>query len=361
MSALPALLQSDSSSTLTRAGGRAAQSLLFGHDMLAVHLVRLLHSTFRSDTLALPDAERQRLEARAATCLRAIMLLSRACEGPTLAASEHWPTWAITYFNPVARDALALREHPDRALAVLAHSTALLLAWRALVAYRTFLNDLAQRATATAAGPALGRMRANSELRTRKYGGEYLNRVLREVLHGLAGGIARDAGKTLEDAGEELLGGSLFRHLYGPAARGPGGGVGGAEGDLNALAEAARADLPKAKACLAVLFIHAACTLPADSTGEETLNALAAPLGWSEPCLYDSNQPGEAILELLITVRHAYGERLTVLNADNVVELYHTIHDPHNPRHQQAQPSSSTATGMYLRPRRTSNWRQGTM
>jgi hypothetical protein len=358
MGALPALLQSDSNSTLTRDGGRAAQALLFNHDMLAVHLVRLLHSTFPSDALALPAAERERLEARAATCLRTVMLLSRACDGPALTAPQHWPAWAITYFNPVARDALALREHPDPALAVLAQSTALLLAWRALVAYRVFLDDIAQRATAVGTG-GLARMRAIGDLRTRKSGGEYLLRVLREVLHGLVGGTPGTAGSTLADAGRELLGGSLFAYLYGPAARGAGtagaGGAGGAEGDLSELAQAARADLPKAKACLAVLFMHAACSLPADSTGEGTLNALAAPLAWPEPCPYD-DQP-EA-MRLFFTVRHAHGDRLTVLDADRVVELYNTIHDPRY--HQRAQPSYSTSTGVYLRPRRT-NWRQGTL
>jgi hypothetical protein len=361
MGALPALLQSDTSSTLTRDGGRAAQALLFNHDMLAVHLVRLLHSTFPSDALALAATERQRLEARAATCLRTVMLLTRACDGPDLAAPQHWPAWAITYFNPVARDALALREHPDPALAVLAQSTALLLAWRALLAYRAFLDDIAKRAVGVGNG-GLARMRAIGELRTRKSGGEYLLRVLREVLQGFAGGTAGAASSTLAEAGQELLGGSLFTHLYGPAARGAagaaGGGGGGAEGDLNELAQAARADLPKAKACLAVLFMLAACSLPADSTGEETLNALAAPLAWPEPCPYDDeDQPAEA-MRLFLTVRNEHGDRLTVLDADAVVALYKTIHDPRH--HPRAQPSNSTSTGVYLRPRRT-NWRQGTL
>jgi hypothetical protein len=361
MAALPALLQSDSSSALTRDGGLAAQALLFGHDMLAMHLVRLLHSTFPSDALALPIAERQRLEARAATCLRTVMLLSRACDGPTLAAPQDWPAWAITYFNPVARDALALREHPDPDLAMLAQGTALLLAWRALVAYRTFLDDIAERAATAATGP----LRATGELRSRESAGEYLLRVLREVLHGLVGGAA---GSTLADVGQTLLGGNLFVHLYGPSAHGRrgssgGGGAAGATGgaggadEMNALAQAALADLPSAKACLAVLFMLAACSLPADSTGEETLNALATPLPWTEPCLYDDS--GEA-MRLLLTMRNAHGHRLTVLDADAVVALYHTIHDP---RHQRAQPPGDTAGGtgsFYLRPRRT-NWRQGTL
>jgi hypothetical protein len=358
MGALPALLQSDSSSSLTHDGGRAAQALLFNHDMLAVHLVRLLHSTFPSDALALPAAERQRLEARAATCLRTVMLLTRACDGPALAAPQHWPAWAITYFNPVARDALALCEHRDPTLAVLAQSTALLLAWRALVAYRAFLDDIATRDTA-ANTRGLARIRAIEELRTRRSGGEYLLRVLREVLQGLARGTAGAMSSTLADAGQELLGGSMFPHLYARGAIGTtgggGGGGGGAEGDLNELAQAARADLPKAKARLAVLFMVAACSLPADSTGEETLNALAAPLAWPEPCPYDV-QPEEA-MKLFLTVRNEHGNRLTVLDADAVVALYNTIHDPR--QHRRAQRSNSTSTGVYLRPRRT-NWRQGT-
>ena len=367
MGALPALLHSDCSSTLTRDGGRAAQALLFNHDMLAVHLVRLLHSTFPSNALGLPAGERQRLEARAAMCLRAIMLLSRACDGPSLSAPQHWPAWAITYFNPVARDALALREHPNAALAALAQSTALLLAWRALVAYRAFLDDIVQRATVTGTG-GLARMRAIGELRTRKSGGEYLLRVLREVLNGLVGNTTRAAGSILAEAGQKLLDGSLYEHLYGPNARGAASTAGGgasAEGDMSELAQAARTDLPKAKACLAVLFMHAACSLPADSTGEETLNALAAPLAWPEPCPYDGrpgeqgepDEPSEA-MRLFFSVRHAHGDRLTVLDADKVVELYRTIHNPRHPH--QAQPSNSTSTGVYLRPRRT-NWGQGTL
>ena len=363
MAALPALLQSDSSSALTRDGGLAAQSLLFGRDMLAVHLVRLLHSTFPSDALALPIIERQRLEARAATCLRTVMLLSRACDGPTLVAPQDWPAWAITYFNPVARDALALREHPDPALAMLAQSTALLLAWRALVAYRTFLDDTAQRAATAATAPVMSRLRTIGELRSRKSAGEYLLRVLREVLHGLVGGTAGGAaGSTLADVGQELLRGTLFAHsVHGPrggsGAVGTAGGAGGAD-EMNVLAQAARADLPRAKACLAVLFMLSACSLTPDSTGEETLNALATPLAWPEPCLYD-DEPGEA-MRLLLTVRNAHGDRLTVLDADAVVALYHTIHDP---RHLRAQPPGDTAGGtgsFYLRPRRT-NWRQGTL
>ncbi|KAH9170660.1 hypothetical protein EDB89DRAFT_2071695 [Lactarius sanguifluus] len=352
IAALPALLQSDSGSTLTRDGGRAAQALLFGQDTLAVHLVRLLHSTFPSDALALPLAERQRLEARAATCLRTVMLLARACDGPTLAAPQHWPALAITYFNPVARDALALRQHPD--LGALAQSTTLLLAWRALVTYRSFLDDIAKRAANAAAAPAMARMRvAVEELRSRKSAGEYLHGVLREVLHGLAGGTG---GSTLADAGQELLGGGLYAHLYG---NGGAAGTTGAGPDVgaNEVLQAARADLPKAKACLAVLFMLGACSLPADPTGEETLHALAAPLAWQEPCLYDDQ---DEAMRLLLTVRNACGDKLTVLDADSVVALYRTIHDP---RRQRAQPSGSTAggtTGPYLRLRGT-NWRQGTV
>ena len=355
MAALPALLQSGSSSTPTHDGGRAAQALLFDHDMLAVHLVRLLHSTFPSDTLALPATERQRLEARASTCLRTIMILSRACEGPMLDSPQDWPLWAITYFNPVARDALTLREHP--ALAVLAQSAALLLARRALVAYRTFLNDIAQRATNAANASVPVRSRATGDLLYRKSQGQYLLRVLREVLQGLAGGSSEAADSTFGSASQELLGGSLFAHPYGPNAHGGGGGAGAAGGadDMNALAEAARADLPRAKSCLAVLFMLAACTLPADSTGEETLNALAGPLAWSEPCPY-TDQSGEAMM-LHLTVRNAHGDRLTVLDADAAVALYLTIHDPsHQPR---AQPPGDTAGGPW-RPRRTT-WRQGTL
>jgi hypothetical protein len=50
-----------------------------------------------------------------------------------------------------------------------------------------------------------------------------------------------------------------------------------------ALALAAQEDMKKAKTCLAVLFMHAACVLPADAAGLEALQALAGPLGWSEP------------------------------------------------------------------------------
>ena len=365
MAALPALLQSDSSSTLTHHGGRTAQALLFGHDMLAVHLVRLLRSTLPLDTLALPGAESQRLEARAATCLRTVMLLSSACDGPTLHAPQDWPLWAIMYFGPVARGALALREHPDPDLAVLAQSTALLLARRALVAYRTFLDDIAQRATNAANASVPARSRAIGELRSRKPQGGYLLRALREILQGLAGGTSGAVDSTFGVAGQELLRGNLFAHLYGPNAHGSGSGAAGAAGgdggadDMNALAEAARADLPRAKSCLAVLFMLAACTLPADPTGEETLNALAGPLAWPEPCPY-TDQPDEAMM-LLLTVRNAHGHRLTVLDADAAVARYLTTHDPRH--HSRAQPPGDTTRGpanFYLRPRRE-NWGQGTL
>ena len=51
---------------------------------------------------------------------------------------------------------------------------------------------------------------------------------------------------------------------------------------MKALAKAAQADMVKAKMCLVVLFMHAACALPADAAGQETLHVLAAPLGWHE-------------------------------------------------------------------------------
>ncbi|KAF8274673.1 hypothetical protein EI94DRAFT_475427 [Lactarius quietus] len=258
------------------------------------------------------------------------------------------------YFTPIARDALALREHPDPDLKVLAQSTVLLLARRALIAYRAFLEDIARRAIEAGNTSGQARKRVYGELQARKSSGLYLLRVLREVLQGLGGVITEDAGSTLARESEGLLRGSLF--ATGLTARGPGGGGaargGGAEGDLIALATA---DLPKAKACLAVLFMVAACSLPADSTGEETLKALAAPLAWTEPCPY-YDEP-DAAMRLFFNIRNELGDRLTVLDADAVVELYHKIHDP---RHQRAQPSSSTTTGAYPPRRGWSNWRQGT-
>ncbi len=142
--ALQGLLQSDSGTSLSRDGGRAVQALLFGPDMLATKVVQLLHSAIPSETLALAPADRQRLETRAATCLSTVSLLARACSGPAPGAYHLWGVWAFSYSNPVKREVLAMCKHPQPALATLAHSTAFLLAWRALVAYRAFLADICQ-------------------------------------------------------------------------------------------------------------------------------------------------------------------------------------------------------------------------
>ena len=70
--------------------------------------------------------------------------------------------------------------------------------------------------------------------------------------------------------------------MSGANSRAPGTGGLGAGGvmnsDMGALALTAKADMDSAKACLAVLFMHARCTLPADVVGHEALQALAAPL-----------------------------------------------------------------------------------
>lgn len=81
-------------------------------------------------------------------------------------------------------------------------------------------------------------------------------------------------------------------------APGTGGlGVGGVmNSDMGALALTAKADMDSAKACLAVLFMHARCTLPADVVGHEALQALAAPLGWAEPCEYDEKNAAMGLL-----------------------------------------------------------------
>ena len=95
---------------------------------------------------------------------------------------------------------------------------------------------------------------------------------------------------------------------------------------MNVLAEAARVDLPRAKSCLAVLLMLAACMLHADSAGEEVLNALTTPLALQELCPF-THQFGEVVL-LPLTVRNAHGDRLLVLDTDAAVALYLSIHDP---------------------------------
>jgi hypothetical protein len=122
--------------------------------------------------------------------------------------------------------------------------------------------------------------------------------------------------------------------------------------------QAAQADMGKAKACLAMLFMHAACSLPADTAGQDTLRALATPLAWREQCEYESQ---ETAMELLFAVRHAHGpSTLMVFDADHIVLLYLSIHDPLQVR---AEPSDSTGAGgssSFMVPRR-STWRQGTL
>jgi hypothetical protein len=362
--ALQGLLQPDSANSLTHKGGRAAQALLFGPDMLAKNIVRLLHSAIPSDTLALTPADRRRLDARAATCLSTVSLLARACDGPTPSGYHLWGAWAVSYSNAVVRDALALCEHPQPALATLAQSTALLLAWRALLAYHTFLVDIRQRAGDAADAPATLYIRLRSEIRARLLAGVYLTRALREVTYSLSGDRASGigGGALLEQRSEELIGGALNAYMAGTNSHTPGAGGLGASGvmnsDMKALALAAKADMVKAKVCLAVLFMHAACALPADAAGEEALQALAAPLGWTEPCEYDEEN---AAMGLLLAVRMAHGEEtLTVLDADQVVALYRSIHDP---RQWQADPTDVNLAGgsnKYMRPRRAA-WKQGTV
>jgi hypothetical protein len=367
--ALPGLLQSDSGTGFTHDGARAAQSLLFGPDMLAKNIVYLLNSTVPSCASALAPADRHWLDARAATCLSTVSLLARACEGPTQATPHLWSAWATTYANPVARYALTLRSQyaSTPMLSALAQGTILLLAWRALVTYRTFLADIHQRATMAANAPPVLQDRFASELRSRLSAGAYLALVLRDVLHGLAGEPASGVapGAPLAQRCEELLGGAL--HAYMPGAAGPGVGVGAGAGagpsrtanwDVRALMQAAKADMVKAKACLAVLFMHAACSLPADAAGQEMMRSLAAPLPWPEPCEFEGT---DAAMRLLLSVRHAHGhETLTVFDADEIVALYLSIHDPRQPRAETSNASPAGGSSGYILPRRTT-WRQATL
>ncbi|KAH9954336.1 hypothetical protein BC827DRAFT_967382 [Russula dissimulans] len=300
VSSLPELLQSDSGTSFTPDGVRTVQALLFGPDMLAKIIAGLLRSTLPSDTLALSPADRRRLDARAAMCLSAVSLLARACEGPTMSTSGLWSAWATMYSNPVARDTLAFRAYRDPALATLALSTALLLARRALIAYRTFVVNIYQRAASAATGPASLFPRFPPEIRARLSEGAYLARALGNVLHGLAGDPASGigGGALLAQRARELLDGALHAASHAPG-NGPavaladvGVGVGGVVNwELGTLAQAARADMVKAKVCFAVLFMYA------------------------------------TVMELLFAVRHAHGEEdLTVFDADRVVALYQTIH-----------------------------------
>jgi len=336
---LPDLLQSDSGTSFTRHGTRAAQEFLFGTDMLSKNLAGLLHSTVPSDTLALSPADRRRLDARAATCLSTVSLLARACEGPTMSTPELWSAWTTTYSNPVARYALAFRVYRDPALATLGLSTALLLARRALIAYRAFLADIHQRAAPAATGPASLFPHFPSEIRARMSEGVYLARALDNILHGLAGDPASGigGGALLAQRSRDLHNGILHAYMPGAAPRAPrhgaaatlanvGVGAGGVVNwELGALTQAARVDMAKAKVCFAVLFMYAACSLPANTAGQDTLQTLAAPLGWPEQCEYD-REP-DTVMGLLFAVRHAHGEEaLTVFDADKVVALYHTIH-----------------------------------
>jgi hypothetical protein len=314
--ALHTLLQSESGNEFTRDGGRIAQALLFGPDMLATNIAQLLRSTIPSNTLALGLADRRRLETCAATCLTTVSLLARACDGPTPSAYHLWGAWAVSYSNFVTRDALALCEHPQPALANLAHSTLFLLAWRALVSYRAFLADIHQCAEkAERAATAAEQDRLTSEICDRLPAGVYLVRAMRDAMRGLTGDPASGigGGAVLAQRAEDLAGGALSTHMTGVNSRAP------------ALATATQEDMEKAKMCLAVLFMHAACALPTDSAGQEALRALAAPLGWSDSCVYDED---EKAMELLDNVLHAHGEGAsTVFDADEVVALYRSIHD----------------------------------
>ena len=358
--ALQGLLQSESGTSLTRDGGHTAQALLFGPDMLAMNIVPLLRSSIPSDALAPSPADRRRLDARAATCLSTISLLARACDGPTQSAYHLWGAWATSYSNPVVRSALALRDHPQPTLATLAQSTVFLLAWRALVTYRTFLAFVHECATNT---PAVPYARLPSEMYDRLLEGSYLAKALRVVLHGISGdpadgtsGGALLAGPTDELIDRGALDAYMLRadpHNPGTTGLGPSGVI---ESEMGTLAKAVQADMVKAKTCLAVLFMHAACALPADAAGEEALRALAAPLGWCESCEYDEEPKA---MGLLLAARHAHGaDTLTVLDADQVVALYLSIHDP---QPQVEPPDVNAAEGpSYMRSRKPT-WKQVTL
>ena len=344
--AFHALLQSDSGPGSTRDGGRVAQTLFFGPDMLATNIVQLLHSAIPSDMLALAPADRRRLETRAATCLSIVSHLARACDGPTPNAYHLWGAWAVSYSNPVMRDAVALCKHPQQALATLAHSTAFLVAWRALVAYRTFLADIRQCAEYAQNGSTAEQSRLTFQICDRLPAGVYLIRAMRDALCGLtrdpASGIS--GGALLVQRAEDLASGALSIHMSGVNTR------------AQELAAAAQEDMKKAKTCLAVLFMHAACALPTDAAGQEALQALAAPLGWSEPCEYDEDQKAK---DLLNDVRHAHGEEaLTVLNEDEVIALYRFIHDTRQWRVDPSGVNSAESPTIQIRRR---DRRQGTL
>jgi hypothetical protein len=310
--ALPSLLQSDSSTSLTYDGSVAAQALLFGEDMLAAeHLVRLLHST-----VMLASVDRQRLDTRAATCLNVISLLSRSCKGPKRDHPDDWIHWIIWYFNPVVRDTFALRARTN--LASLAESTALVLAWRALVAYRDFLWDITRR-TAHVTG-------VTGELQSRLRAGNYLAQALFSVLRGLSSVSENNrGGMPLATARDTLLTGPGRTYL---------------QVDVSGIAVAAREDLKAAKTCLAVLFMHATCLLPLPTKDavNDTLQALAAPLSWPEECDYD--KPGKA-KSLLAYLRDEHLlPPLSEPEAKPVIDLYLGIHNP-NPQLVQNKDASS--------------------
>jgi hypothetical protein len=358
---LQGLLQSHSGTSLSHDGGHAVQALLFGPDMLATKVVQLLHSAIPSEALALAPADRQRLETRAATCLSTISLLARTCSGPAPSGYHLWAAWAFSYSNPVMREVLAMCKHPQPALATLAHSTAFPLAWRALVAYRAFLADICQCAkNAQKAAPA-EQYRLRSDICDRLPAGVYLVRAMCDALCGLTGDPAAGigGGALLAQWAEELASGALSVYMPGSNPRAPGTGgfgvgvdAGGVvDSGMQALAKAAQADMIKAKTCLAVLFMHAACALPADVEGQEALQALAAPLGWPDSCKYDEKSKK---LELLLGVRLEHGEdTLTVFDADRVVELYHSIHNT-----EPSNINSFSEPSIEIRPRR---WKQGTL
>jgi hypothetical protein len=102
---------------------------------------------------------------------------------------------------------------PQPALATLAQSTVFFLAWRALLAYCTFLAvDTRQRAGDATDAPATLYVLFTSEIRARLLAGVYyLARALREVTHSLSGDRASGigGGALLEQRAKELIGGTV--------------------------------------------------------------------------------------------------------------------------------------------------------
>ncbi|KAI0033734.1 hypothetical protein K488DRAFT_84683 [Vararia minispora EC-137] len=243
--------------------------LLFGPDMLAENLTRILHSIVPAE--AVTEAEREEQEARASICLRTTCLLAAvACKQENI-APDQIPRLAINFYAPAARDVSSLTHHTEPRLARLARHTELMLSYRVLCNLRTHLWDLVETVAILGPYARIGRPHFHFNVG-----------YFRRPLFALLDGSSEPRLHELVEEGTCIVNDlqNLFQPRPGEAAPGSGDSVtAGAQGQ-----EQAQRMLEWCKRCFCVLFLHAQVMLRGEreqtSTAADVLEAIMVPLGW---------------------------------------------------------------------------------